>query len=211
MLPGDWKQRLRARAQRIDPERELPRRKLFPELNPHLPPDFVHRGRLREASVLIPIVDRGDEPTVIFIERAADMPMHGGEIGFPGGGRHAEDADHIQTALRETEEEIGVPPDAVDLAGQLRVHEGGRGFVVRPVIGVVDPNVRIRPDPREVAAAFEAPLRYLLDPANHRIETRKWGEADVRFYAVPYGDRHIWGLTAGLLVSLRKVLHGEED
>lgn len=181
-------------------------RELFPELNPHLPSDFIHGGRIREASILIPIVERRSGPSVLLTLRSSDMPSHAGEIGFPGGRRHDDDRDEIHTALRETEEELGLACDHISVAGRMRRHIGGRGYSVTPVVGYADDGIALDPDAREVAEVFEVPFDYLMDPANHMVEERRWGDVYVNFFAIPYKDWHIWGLTAGIIQSLSRVL-----
>ncbi|MFZ5615809.1 MAG: CoA pyrophosphatase [Pseudomonadota bacterium] len=207
----DWRKRIeqnlaRASAQRV--------RALFAEINPHLVGDerFESRWttRRQEAAVLIPIIDRADGPTVLFTVRSPDMPSHAGQISFPGGKAHPEDADRIATALREAEEEVNIPPSAVEVVGALGAHEGGIGFSVTPVIGIVDPSAPIRPCPREVAEVFEAPLFWLADLANHTLEDREHQGVRYRMFAAPFGRYHIWGLTAGIVRSLADVLKADE-
>lgn len=211
MRLDDWRRRIeqnlaRASAQRV--------RALFAEINPHLVGDerFESRWttRRQEAAVLIPIIDRADGPTVLFTVRSSDMPSHAGQISFPGGRAHPEDADRVATALREAEEEVNIPPSAVEVIGALGAHEGGIGFSVTPVIGIVDPSAPIRPCPREVAEIFEAPLFWLADLANHTLEDREHQGVRYRMFAAPFGRYHIWGLTAGILRSLADVLKADE-
>jgi 8-oxo-dGTP pyrophosphatase MutT (NUDIX family) len=137
------------------------------------------------------------------------MPSHPGQISFPGGKPHPDDRDAIATALREAEEEVNIPAAMVKVVGSLGVHHGGLGFAVTPVIGLVDPSAPIRPCPREVAEVFEAPLDWALDLANHMIEERESEGVAYRMFAAPFGERHIWGLTAGILRSFAEALVSE--
>jgi len=151
-------------------------RALFAEINPHLVGDkrFESRwsNRRQDAAVLVPIINRPEGPTVLMTVRSSDMPSHAGQISFPGGKAHPEDRDRIETALREASEEVNIPPNAVRVVGTLGVHEGGLGFSVTPVVGVVDPSAPFSACPREVAEIFETPLSWLADLSNHRLEDR---------------------------------------
>lgn len=167
------------------------------DLNPGM-----DRSRLLiPASVLIPIV-MASEPQVIFTRRAAGLADHAGEISFPGGRIESGDRDAVAAALRETEEELGLPPRNVEVWGRLDPYETRTGFLVSPVVGAISPPIALRPDPREVAEVFEVPLAYLVDRANHRQEERQAGGAMRRFYAIPFGPHVIWGATAGIVMNL---------
>jgi 8-oxo-dGTP pyrophosphatase MutT (NUDIX family) len=172
------------------------------DLNPGLlVPDSV-----RKASVLVPLVDRPGGATVIFTQRTAHLAAHAGQISFPGGGLEEVDRDDVACALRETEEEIGLPRDRVEVLGLLDPYLTRTGFRVAPVVGVVRPPFELSPDPYEVAEVFEVPLAFFLDPANRRRESRTFQGAERQFYAFPYGERYIWGATAGMLVNLCDVV-----
>lgn len=185
-------------------------RALFSEINPHLVGDARFESRWskkrQEAAVLIPIVNRPEGATVLLTVRSSDMPSHAGQISFPGGKAHPEDRDRVETALREASEEVNIPPSAVRVVGSLGVHEGGLGFSVTPVIGIVDPSAPIRPCPREVAEIFETPLDWLADLSNHVLEEREHDGVRYNMFAAPYGRYHIWGLTAGILRTLAETL-----
>ncbi len=185
-------------------------RALFSEINPHLVGDTRFESRWtakrQEAAVLVPIIDRPGGPTVLLTVRSSDMPSHAGQISFPGGKAHPEDSDRIATALREASEEVNIPPAMVRVVGTLGIHEGGLGFSVTPVVGIVDPSAPIAACPREVAEVFEAPLFWLTDLANHTLEDREHDGIKYRMYAAPFGPYHIWGLTAGILRSLAETL-----
>jgi 8-oxo-dGTP pyrophosphatase MutT (NUDIX family) len=131
---------------------------------------------------------------------------HAGQISFPGGRVEAADASPIETALRETEEEIGLSREHVEILGFLPEYRTGTGFCVTPVVALVAPPFTLCPDPFEVAEVFEAPLAFLLDPANHQQHEMHYRGALRRYYAMPYGDYFIWGATAGMIRSLSERL-----
>ena len=165
--------------------------------------------RWRPAAVLVPLVRREPGVTVLLTQRTEDMPSHAGQVAFPGGRRHPEDVDAIATALRETEEEVGIERRFVDVIGTVDFYRTGTGYEITPVVGMVEPGFVTRADPREVAAVFEVPLGHFLDERNHRIDSRKVADGlERRFYAMPYGERYIWGATAGMLKNLHHVLTG---
>lgn len=190
-------------------------RALFSEINPHLVGDARFESRWakkrQEAAVLIPIVNRPEGATVLLTVRSSDMPSHAGQISFPGGKAHPEDRDRVETALREASEEVNIPPSAVRVVGSLGVHEGGLGFSVTPVIGIVDPSAPIRPCPREVAEIFETPLNWLANLSNHVLEEREHDGVRYNMFAAPYGRYHIWGLTAGILRTLAETLQQDPE
>jgi 8-oxo-dGTP pyrophosphatase MutT (NUDIX family) len=160
----------------------------------------------RAASVLVPLVDRPAGVTVLLTQRTDDMPSHAGQVAFPGGRRQAEDADAIATALRETEEEVGLARSFVEIVGPVDLYRTGTGYEITPVVGIVTPGFTTRADPREVAAVFEVPLEHFLDERNHRIDSRQYQGRERRYYAMPYGERYIWGATAGMLKNLQFIL-----
>ena len=161
----------------------------------------------RPAAVLVPLVNRAPGVTVLLTQRTEDMPSHAGQVAFPGGRRQADDADAIATALRETEEEVGLARSYVDVLGPVDLYRTGTGFEITPVVGIVTPGFVTRADPREVADVFEVPLEHFLDERNHRIDSRKVAEGrERRYYAMPYGQRYIWGATAGMLKNLQFIL-----
>lgn len=158
------------------------------------------------AAVLVPLIDRADGMTVLLTQRTAHLNSHAGQISFPGGRVEHGDATPESTALRETEEEIGLPSSHIELVGRLNTRHTGTGYRVVPVVGLIDPPFPLEPDPGEVAEIFEVPLGFVLDPANHRLETRIQGGMERQFYALAYRDYFIWGLTARLLVNLSEVV-----
>jgi 8-oxo-dGTP pyrophosphatase MutT (NUDIX family) len=168
--------------------------------------DAAAGATVRHAAVLIPIVRRSADLTVLFTRRTDGLRSHASQISFPGGRMEPADATPEETALRETEEEIGLPRGRVEIVGRLARRETGTGFGVVPVVGLVEPPFPIAADPTEVAEVFEVPLMFLVDPANRKFETRIARGMERRFYIISYGEYYIWGLTARLLVSLAERL-----
>jgi 8-oxo-dGTP pyrophosphatase MutT (NUDIX family) len=168
--------------------------------------DAERAAARRRASVLVPIVMRPDALTVLFTRRTEHLKTHSGQIAFPGGGAEPGDASPEATALRETHEEIGLDPARVELLGRLSDYHTRTDYRVTPVVGVVAPPFELRLDAREVDEAFEVPLAFLLDPANHQRRQREFQGRTVAFYAIPYRDHYIWGATAGMLVNLYRHL-----
>ncbi len=171
------------------------------------PRDFVQEEggeglALTPAAVLFPIVLREAGPTVLLTQRTAHLRDHGGQISFPGGRVEADDSSPVHTALRETEEEVGLAREHVEILGFLPEYRTGTGFRVTPVVGLVTPPFELTVDPFEVAEAFEVPLDFLLDPQNHKEHSLHYRGAMRHFFAMPYGDYFIWGATAGMIRSL---------
>jgi 8-oxo-dGTP pyrophosphatase MutT (NUDIX family) len=165
----------------------------------------------RPAAVLVPLVNRQDGVTVLLTQRTEDMPSHAGQVAFPGGRRQPDDLDAVATALRETEEEVGLDRRFVDVVGAVDLYRTGTGFEITPVVGIVTPGFTTRADPREVADVFEVPLGHFLDESNHRIDSRTVASGlQRRYYAMPYGARYIWGATAGMLKNLQFILTARE-
>ena len=160
----------------------------------------------RPAAVLVPLVRHELGITVLLTQRTDDMPSHAGQIAFPGGRRQADDADAVATALRETEEEVGLARRFVDVIGAVDPYRTGTGYEITPIVGIVTPGFTTHADPREVADVFEVPLAHFLDEKNHRVDSRVWQGRERRYYAMPYGERYIWGATAGMLKNLHFVL-----
>lgn len=162
--------------------------------------------RISRAAVLVPLVDRAGGVTVLLTRRTSHLRAHAGQVSFPGGRSEEHDASPEDTALRETEEEIGLNRDRIEIVGRLGRRTTGTGFQVTPVVGFVRPPFELVPDPGEVETIFEVPLDFVLDPANHKMETRMVRGIEREFHVMPYLDFYIWGLTARLLVSLSNTL-----
>ncbi len=162
----------------------------------------------RPAAVLVPIVGRPGGLTVLLTRRSDTLPVHKGQISFPGGRVEDNDVDDVETALRETEEEIGLARDRVEVIGRLDTYTTRTGFQVTPVVGLIRPPFDLIPDPVEVAEIFEVPLRFVLDIGNHQRHSREWQETVRHFWVLPYQHYYIWGATAGMLVNLADVMLG---
>ncbi|SRR5579859_231367 len=174
------------------------------------PSDFVGQpAPLMQAAVLVPLVVRDPGLTVLLTQRTAHLVHHGGQISFPGGRMEPGDADARAAALRETEEETGLPRGSIDVIGRLDEYATVTGFHITPVVGLLHPPLTFAPDEFEVAEIFEVPLSFIMDPANHKTDSRLLPSGEKRwFYAIPYQQRYIWGATAGMLVNLYEVLSG---
>lgn len=157
------------------------------------------------AAVLIPVIVH-ERPTVLFTQRTAHLKNHSGQVSFPGGRAEPGDASAEFTALRETEEEIGLAMQRVEVLARLPDYRTRTGFRVTPVIGLVAPPLVLVPDPREVAEVFEVPLAFLMDERNRQRRTREFQGRQVAYYVFEYGERIIWGATAGILVNLNRML-----
>jgi 8-oxo-dGTP pyrophosphatase MutT (NUDIX family) len=162
-------------------------------------------GDLTPAAVLVAVVDHSS-PTVILTERPKTMRRHPGQISFPGGRIDPEDEGPVAAALREAEEEISLPRHAVDVIGVADLYRTVTGFEVTPVVGVVPPGLSLEPQPGEVAAMFEAPLHFLLDPRQQRIRTATWLGRERSYYEIEWEGRRIWGATAAMIVNLSRRL-----
>lgn len=161
---------------------------------------------LTPAAVLFPIVLRDAGYTVLLTQRTTHLRDHAGQISFPGGRVEVEDATPIDTALRETWEEIGLARERIEILGYLPEYRTGTGFRVTPVVALVMPPFDLQPDPFEVAEIFEVPLSFLIDPANHQRHSLHYRGALRNYFAMPYGDYFIWGATAGMIRSLSERL-----
>jgi 8-oxo-dGTP pyrophosphatase MutT (NUDIX family) len=157
------------------------------------------------AAVLVPVVDRPD-PTVILTLRTNTVRSHAGQVSFPGGRIDPGDAGPVEAALREAEEEIGLPRNRVEVIGTADVYLTITGYQVTPVLAVVPPDLPLKPQPSEVAAIFEAPLRHLLDERQQRVRTVEWRGAERTYFEIEWEDRRIWGATAAMIVNLSRRL-----
>jgi 8-oxo-dGTP pyrophosphatase MutT (NUDIX family) len=180
-----------------------------PQWTPELPEDLRQRFvTLTRAAVLIPIVQRPEGPTVLLTQRTAHLSNHGGQVSFPGGRAEEADGTPVETALRETEEEIGLDRRHIEIVGRLPDHVTASAYVVTPVIGLVQPPFGLVAESNEVAEIFEVPLAFLMDGANHQRMSFDLPDGAGRrsFYAMPYDRFFIWGATAGMLRNLFHLL-----
>lgn len=173
-------------------------------------PEVLAQRSGRPAAVLVPIVLGGSDPAILLTRRTDHLHHHPGQISFPGGRVEAQDSTPVDTALRETEEEIGLDRRHVELLGALPDYYTGTGFRVTPVVGLVHPPFELQLDAFEVAEAFEVPLGHFLDPANHQRHSLVHEGRERQFHAMPYKDYFIWGATAGILMSLYRLLREPE-
>ncbi|QJR15788.1 CoA pyrophosphatase [Usitatibacter palustris] len=164
-------------------------------------------GALVPAAVLLLVVAHEKGQSVLFTQRTAHLNAHAGQISFPGGRYQDGDDSPEATALREAEEEVGLPPDRVEILGRLPDYHTATGFKVTPIVGWVEPPLTYRPDPEEVAEVFEVPLEFLLDARNHQYESAFYKGRTRHYWAMPYGPRYIWGATAGMLVTFQRIVH----
>jgi len=179
------------------------------ELNPMMKDWVDEDQKLRAAAVLVPIVRHETGLTMLLTQRTDHLNHHAGQVSFPGGRVEDDDKDAIDTALRETEEEIGLARSYVEIAGYLDAYETGTGFHIVPVVGFVTPGFDLTLDDFEVAEAFEVPLKFLLEPENHQRHSRTWQGQKRRFYAMPYDEFYIWGATAGMIINLYRRIDGQ--
>jgi 8-oxo-dGTP pyrophosphatase MutT (NUDIX family) len=178
--------------------------------NPEIADQLLKIER-RPAAVLIPVIDRVPEATLLFTMRTGSLRSHAGQIAFPGGRIDPEDSGPEAAALREAEEEIGLPPQFVETLGRGPDYLTGSGYHVALVVAVVRLGFVLKLNPKEVADVFEVPLSFLMNPANHRIGSRTWNGAQRTFFEMPYADRHIWGITAGIVRVLYERLYADKD
>lgn len=175
-------------------------------LNPDMQ-ELLAQMKLRDAAVLIPVVDYGDHTRMILTKRTEKLRSHSGQISFPGGRIDATDPTPEFAAMREAEEEIGLTPDYVDVVGRMPDYVSGSGFRIAPILAVVRPGFSLKINEDEVDDAFEVPLGFLMDPANHNRESRIWQNRERYFYTMPFGERYIWGITAGIIRNVYERLY----
>jgi 8-oxo-dGTP pyrophosphatase MutT (NUDIX family) len=189
---------LRARLLREPPALPLhPRRGDF-DLNPQNRPREPRA--LTPAAVLIPLIFRA-EPVVLLTQRTDHLSRHAGQVAFPGGRADPDDISLVETALRETEEETGIAPAFVTVAGFLDAYETGTGYAILPVVGILSEGFALAPHEHEVAEIFEVPLAFLLDPANRQKQTREFQGVQRSFYSFTHQGHYIWGATAAMLIA----------
>jgi 8-oxo-dGTP pyrophosphatase MutT (NUDIX family) len=164
--------------------------------------DALLGQNLRDAAVLIPIVQHVAGPGVILTVRSANLRKHTSQIAFPGGGIDAGDASASDAALREAEEEIGLARHIPQVVGQLPDYVTGSGFRIKPIVALLPPELNLAINPDEVADVFEVPLAFLMNPQNHIRTSREWQGIERFYYEIPYRQHHIWGVTAGIIRAL---------
>lgn len=175
-------------------------------------PKFAQR-ETAAAAVLVPLVLR-ERTTLLLTQRTTHLSTHSGQVAFPGGRVDADDADAVAAALREAEEEVGLSADHIEVLGTLPTYVTGTSFVITPVVALVRPGFVLRPNPHEVAAAFEVPLDFIMNPAHHRRHVAEWDGQRREWFSMPYDDqgqeRYIWGATAGMLRNFYRMLSAWE-
>jgi 8-oxo-dGTP pyrophosphatase MutT (NUDIX family) len=183
----------------------------WPDHGDHrLNPQFVRMAmelKLKDAAVLVPVVDDGEQAKVILTQRTSTLRKHSGQIAFPGGAIDPEDGSPERAAIREAQEEIGLDPRFVEPLTRLPQYYAMTGFRITPVLAVVRPGFDLQPNPAEVADVFEVPLKFLMDEANHQRGSRLFDGIERHFYLMPYENRNIWGITAGILRTLYERLY----
>ena len=161
----------------------------------------------KPAAVLIPVIDR-DEPAVLLTIRTQELTSHAGQVAFPGGKIDPQDVSPVAAALREAKEEVGLAPTLIEPLGYLDLYLTFSGFRILPTVARVKPDFRLTLNPREVTETFEVPLAFLMTPANHQRRSRDWKGIAREYYAIPFGDRYIWGITAGIVINLYDRVYG---
>ncbi|MEO1748137.1 MAG: CoA pyrophosphatase [Pseudomonadota bacterium] len=169
--------------------------------------DIIKANAKKEAAVLIGIQERGGEPHVLLTQRTEALRTHSGQISFPGGKIDPEDQSAEDAARRECEEETGIDRKSLDVLGRLPTYYSGSGYRIAPVLSIVPKEVRLVPNPDEVDEIFFVPLAFLADPANHRVESRTVYGRERHFYVMPYEERYIWGVTAGIIRLMYESLY----
>lgn len=168
------------------------------DLNPQNRP--TEKLDLKPAAVLLPLVFR-HEPHVLLTQRTHHLTRHAGQVAFPGGRSDPNDVSLVETALRETQEETGIEPAFVTVAGFLDAYETGTGYAILPVVGLLSDGFALSPHAAEVAEIFEVPLSFLLDPVNRKMQSREFQGRMRSFYSFTYEGHYIWGATAAMLLN----------
>lgn len=205
--PRDLRSRILRRFEGSQPQHELADWRLLGldaerarQLQKHFPADPI------AAAVLVAFVDRPEGLTVLLTQRASQLAKHAAQVSFPGGRLEPSDPDIASAALREAQEEIGLDPALVQVVGYLPDHLVISGFRVTPVLSLVTPPISLVPNPDEVAEVFEVPVSHIFDPANHKARLRRVGDEDILLYDIPWQGQSIWGATAGMLLTLVRMV-----
>ena len=175
-------------------------------LNPSFE-DQMKRASYRDAAVLIGFRDVGSEANVILTQRTAHLKSHAGQVAFPGGKIDPEDASPEAAAMREAQEEIGLDPNFVTPISRLPDYLTGSGYRIKPILALVAPDARFEANPDEVEAVIEVPFSHLMNLENHRRESRVWQGAERHYFTIQHIDRHIWGVTAGIIHMMHERLY----
>lgn len=173
--------------------------------------DFINELPLKPSAVLVPIVERGSDLSIMLTKRSSKLKSHSGQVSFPGGRCDAGDAHAMATALREAREEINMPKANVEVIGAMEDYETVTGFSVSPVVGFVDPDFQIIRQESEVEDVFEVPLEFILNPDNHIIEQLMWNGIMRHYYVFPHDKYKIWGATAAMLVRFAHLVNNHEN
>lgn len=204
----DWRSRIRERLKDTTPAHDIDQW-LVPGHTPEQSRAFLRHFPAApiRAAVLVPLIERENELTVLLTQRATQLRNHAGQISFPGGRVEADDANPLAAALREAQEEIGLDPSFVTVAGYLPDHVIISGFLVTPVVAFVRPGFELLLDFEEVQSTFEVPLSYVFDPGNHQTRKRRvgTGNTELDVLDIPYGEHNIWGATAGMIFTLYRL------
>jgi 8-oxo-dGTP pyrophosphatase MutT (NUDIX family) len=216
MSPADFetfidRARVRLRPAPPEPDDLIARPRSDYDLQPEFRPEDWSEAALKPAAVLVPVVRRDQGATLLLTQRAATLRDHSAQIAFPGGRVDEDDAGPIETALREAEEEIGLERRHVTPIGFLDAYLTGTGYRIVPVVALVSPAFVLNLNAAEVDDAFETPLSFLMDPANHRTEGREWRGHRRTYYAMPWSGRYIWGATAGIIRNLHDRVLGAQE
>jgi 8-oxo-dGTP pyrophosphatase MutT (NUDIX family) len=204
----DWRARIRERLAGTQPLHG-PDQWLVPGRNAEQSREFLKHFSASPvpAAVLVPLVEREDELTVLLTQRATQLKNHAGQISFPGGRIELSDDGPREAALREAQEEVGLDPRFVSVVGYLPDHVIVSGFLVTPVVAFVRPGFELLLDSGEVESTFEVPLSFLFDPQNHPMRRRRIGTSDreIEVIDIPFGEHNIWGATAGMIFTLYRL------